>query len=42
MNAITTQKLFSKGHTLAEELLFSQEYPWQVLPFIHGVMFLKH
>ncbi len=30
-----TETLFTKGHTLAEELLFSKEYPWQVLPLIH-------
>jgi len=41
MEAITTQRLFSKGHTLAEELLFSQEYPWQILPLIHDYILKK-
>ncbi len=35
MSAITTETLFTKGHTLAEELLFSKEYPWQILGLIH-------
>lgn len=36
MEAISTNQLYSKGHSIAEELLFSKEYPWQVLPLIRG------
>lgn len=41
MDAITTKNLFEKGHTLAEELLFSQEYAWQILPLIHAYILEK-
>ena len=41
MKAITTAELFSRGHSMAEELLFSKEYPWQVLSLIHDYILKK-
>ena len=35
MEELKTEQLYTKGHTMAEDLLFSKEYPWQVLPLIH-------
>ena len=31
---LTCAALFEKGHSVADDLIFSKEYPWQVLPFI--------
>lgn len=35
MEEITCRMLYAGGHSLAEELLFSKEYPWEILPLIH-------
>lgn len=35
MEALTAKELYAPGHSLAEELIFSKEYPWEVLREIH-------
>ncbi len=35
MKAFKTEDLYEKGHSIAERLIFSEQYPWQILPKIH-------
>ncbi len=34
LRELTCQALFERGHSAAERLIFSYEYPWEVLPHI--------
>ena len=35
MKAFKTEDLYEKGYSIAERLIFSEQYPWQILPKIH-------
>ncbi|MGI6106425.1 MAG: UDP-N-acetylglucosamine pyrophosphorylase [Lachnospiraceae bacterium] len=35
MKTYRTKDLYEAGHSLAESLIFSEEYPWNILPKIH-------